>query len=102
MNCKQIPSGQAMSVSSNIPLLSDPHIESSVEAVPDSPSGELGEVAPGRLKMATPAGPEEDIKLQEVAAEAGEMRQGRPSLESQKSTVSQAANVKGPSKIYIH
>ena len=85
-----------MSVSSNIPLLSDPHIESS-EAVPDS--GELGKTASGRLKMATPAGTEEDKKLEIAAAEAGETGQGPPSLQSQKSTASQAANVKGPSEL---
>ena len=87
-----------MSVSSNIPLLSDPHIEgyaTSSEAVPDS--GKLGEKASGGLIMATPAGAEEDKKPQEAAAEAGEPGQGPPSFQSQKSTVSQAANIKGPS-----
>ena len=91
-----------MSVSSNIPLLSDPHIEghtTSLEVVPDS--GELGEEASGGVKMATPAGAEVDKKLQEAAAEPWETGQGPPSFQSQKSTVSQAANVKGPSGFII-
>lgn len=89
-----------MSVSSNIPLLSDPHIEGTtgLEAVPDS--GEIGEEALGGVKMATPAGAEEDKKLQEAGAEGGQTGQGPPSFQSQKSTVSQAANVKGPSELY--
>ena len=87
--------GRAMSRLSSIPLLgsgSDLQVEglsaSGSETVSNSPLEHQG------LKMASPAATPEGIKLSEVqAAEGGE----KPSLKSQQSTVSQAANVKGQS-----
>ena len=90
-----------MSVSSNIPLLlsGEHHAEgyTALETVPDSPFEEEE-----GLKMATPAeaGREsrpQDIPLAPTANSEEEKKQGPPSLQSQQSTISQAANVKGGS-----
>ena len=86
-----------MSVSSNIPLLtSDHHTEGipALETVADSPFEEQE-----GSKMATPMGEGEGVRPQELplASQANgeeEKRGAHPSLQSQQSTISQAANVK--------
>ena len=89
-----------MSRLSSIPLLgsgSDLQVEgfpvSGSETVPqalDSPLEHQG------LTMASPADTPEDVKISEAQqAEEREEKPTHPSLKSQQSTVSQAANVKG-------
>lgn len=83
-----------MSVSSNIPLL---RAEGSISPVPLADSTSLEEEG---IEMATPAALDGDVKPEEVQDQASERspekKQGHShSLQSQLSTISAAANVKG-------
>ena len=94
-----------MSRLSGIPLLGSGS-DLQVEGLPVSGSETVLEALESPLehqglKMASPMDTPEDVKLSEAQAVEKEEKTAHPSLKSQQSTVSQAANVKGQSEVIL-